>query len=68
MTNGASGKKDPIVLKRLKGALTDLKNPDGILSVNSMNQLVHNPNFSVDGQHIAIVFHNIFPLLEALNE
>lgn len=31
-----------------------------------MNQLIHHPSFSVDGPHIAIVFHNVFPLMEAL--
>jgi hypothetical protein len=32
-----------------------------------MNQLVHNPGFSVDARHVSIMFHNVFPLLEAMN-
>ena len=53
--------------KTLHGAMTELANHQGILSVTSMNQLVHNPKFTVDESHIANVFSNIFPLLEAMN-
>lgn len=59
--------QDKGLVKRLHGAGTELSTPEGILSVTSMNQLVHNPKFSVTGAHISTVFNNIFPLLEALN-
>jgi len=60
--------QDKAAERRIKGAMAELSNPHGFLSVNSMNQLIHHPSFSVDGPHIAIVFHNVFPLLEALCE
>lgn len=59
--------KDKAAERRLKGALAELSNPHGFLSVHSMNQLIHHPSFSVDGPHISVVFHNVFPLLEAMN-
>lgn len=49
------------------GALTEIAKPDGILSVTSMNQLVHNPSFSIAPSDICILFSNIYPLLEAMN-
>lgn len=53
--------------KLLHGAMAELAKAQGILSVTSMNQLVHNPRFSVAPSDIAIVFANIFPLLEEMN-
>jgi hypothetical protein len=53
--------------KRLHGALTEMAKPEGMLSVTSMNQLVHNPKFAHQAGDIAILFGNIFPLLEAMN-
>jgi hypothetical protein len=58
---------DQAMVKVLHGAMTELKKPAGILSVTSMNQLVHNPSFSVAANDIATLFGNIFPLLEAMN-
>lgn len=58
-------KMDPIV-KKLHGALHELGKAHGILSVTSMNQLVHNPRFSPNAGDICIVFHNVFPLLEEI--
>lgn len=62
------GKKasDPLT-KKLHGATTQLKKKEGILSVTSMNQLIHNPDFMVDDAHICMVFTNIFPLLIEMN-
>jgi hypothetical protein len=60
-------KKDREKLKLLHGALTELNKKDGILSVTSFNQLIHNPKFSIQPTDICIVFHNIFPLLEEMN-
>lgn len=53
--------------RRLHGALTEMAKPLGILSVTSMNQLVHNPKFAHQPSDIAILFGNVFPLLEAMN-
>jgi hypothetical protein len=60
-------KKDKEAVKRLHGAMTELGRQDGILSVTSMNQLVHNPKFSLQVGDIVVLFGNIFPLLEELN-
>lgn len=59
--------KDQEAQKRLHGALTEISKPTGILSVTSMNQLVHNPKFAHQASDIATLFGNVFPLLEAMN-
>jgi hypothetical protein len=59
--------KDKVMVRALHGAMTDLGNPAGLLSVTSMNQLIHHPRFTVDGRAVSTVFANIFPLLEAIN-
>ncbi len=59
--------KDKEREKALHGALTELAKSGGILSVRSMNQLVHNPLFSVAPSDICTIFGNIFPLLDAMN-
>ena len=58
---------DKQMKKTLHGAMTELGKSESILSVTSMNQLVHNPKFSIKEPHICGLFHNIFPLLEAMN-
>jgi hypothetical protein len=58
---------DKAKVKALHGAITELGKSQGILSVTSMNQLVHNPRFSVAPSDVAIVFANIFQLLEEMN-
>ncbi len=55
------------MLKVLHGALTEISKSDGLLSVTSMNQLVHNPSFSIIPSDICILFSNVYPLLEAMN-
>ncbi|WP_250627054.1 hypothetical protein [Pinirhizobacter soli] len=60
-------KNDKEALKHLHGAMTELGRNDGLLSVTSMNQLVHNPNFSLRSGDIVVLFGNVFPLLEAMN-
>jgi hypothetical protein len=60
--------KDEAAKRKIKGATAELNNPHGFLSVHSMNQLIHHPSFTVDGPHIATVFHNIFPFLQVLSE
>ena len=64
LTNNRS---DKAKVKLLHGAITELAKPDGLLSVTSMNQLVHHPSFSVSPSDICILFGNVFPLLEAMN-
>ncbi len=54
--------------KQLHGAMAELARSEGLLSVTSMNQLVHNPKFSVTTGDVCQLFGNIFPLLEAMNE
>jgi hypothetical protein len=54
-------------VKILHGAMLNITTPDKILSVTSMNHLVHNPNFSIIPSDICTLFGNIFPLLEEMN-
>ena len=65
LTNGAADKEK---VKALHGAMTELGRSQGLLSVTSMNQLIHNPRFSVIPSDIAVTFANVFPLLEEMNE
>ena len=60
-------KKDASNQKKLHPANVVLGNDNSILSVTSLNQLIHNPNFSISSVDICIGFHNIFPLIELLN-
>jgi hypothetical protein len=53
--------------KVLHGAIAELGRTEGFLSVTSLNQLVHNPNFSVTSNDICTLFGNIYPLLEEMN-
>ncbi|MBI9036741.1 MAG: hypothetical protein JEY97_01290 [Bacteroidales bacterium] len=55
------------MVKTLHGANSELSKPTGLLSVTSMNQLVHNPKFSIAPHDIFTLFNNIYPLLEAMN-
>lgn len=59
---------DKTKVKALHGAMTELGKSDGILSVTSMNQLVHNTSFSVSPSDISILFGNIFTLLDEMNK
>jgi hypothetical protein len=51
----------------LHGAMTELGKKNGLLSLTSMNQLIHNANFVTDARHICVSFTNTFPLLSAMN-
>lgn len=62
-----AGGTDTARKKQLHGAMTELAKPTGILSVTSMNQLVHNPNFSVVPGDVAVLFGNVLPLLQEMN-
>lgn len=59
--------KDITMVKLLHGAMAELGRPASVLSVTSMNQLVHNPNFSARPPDISSMFNDIAPLLEAMN-
>lgn len=61
-------KSDKEKVKELHGAMTELGKSDGLLSVTSLNQLVHNPSFSIQPSDISILFGNVFPLLEEMNK
>lgn len=58
---------DKAKVRDLHGAMTELGKSDGILSVTSMNQLIHNPTFSIAVPDLCRIFANIFPLLKAMN-
>jgi Txe/YoeB family toxin of Txe-Axe toxin-antitoxin module len=53
--------------RQLHGAMTELGASDRLLSVDSMNQLVHNPSFTTDLNSICTVFHKILPFLQIMN-
>jgi hypothetical protein len=55
-------------IKELHGANARINKPDSLLSVTSMNQLIHNPNFSISPSEISTLFNNIFPLLREMNQ
>jgi hypothetical protein len=60
-------KTDKDMVKALHGAMAELAKSEGLLSVTSLNQLIHNPRFSIAPSDIAILFGNVFPLLDAMN-
>lgn len=60
-------KTDKQMVKLLHGPLTEIQRPDGILSITSMNQLVHNPRFIIRSSDIPGLFACIFPLIEKMN-
>ena len=62
-----SGSTDNAKLRALHGARTEISKKDGILSVTSMNQLVHNRSFSIQVNDLCTLFGNVFPLLKELN-
>jgi len=55
-------------VKLLHGATAEIAKKDGLLSVTSLNQLVHNQSFSILSGDICILFSNIFPLLDEMNK
>ncbi|CAN5681245.1 hypothetical protein BH10PSE18_BH10PSE18_40720 [soil metagenome] len=61
-------KSDRQMLKLLHGPATEIQRQDGILSITSMNQLVHNPSFTIAYADIPTLFSNVFPLLEQMNK
>ncbi|MBI3728508.1 MAG: hypothetical protein HY254_09300 [Burkholderiales bacterium] len=61
-------KADKAMVRTLHGSMTDLASPNGILSITSLNQLVHNPTFAIRPSDIPTSFANVFPLLEEMNK
>lgn len=59
---------DKQMQRLLHGPLTEIQRKDGILSLTSMNQLVHNSSFTIIPNDIPILFSNIFPLLDHMNK
>jgi hypothetical protein len=62
-----AGESDKVKVKTLHGAMAELARKDGFLSVTSMNQLVHNPSFSVQPRDISSLFWLVFSLIEEMN-
>ncbi|MEJ7694975.1 hypothetical protein [Daejeonella sp.] len=54
-------------IRVLHSAITELTKPQGILSVTSLNQLVHSPTFYISPSDLCILFGNVFPLLNLMN-
>lgn len=63
-----NNRKDKEMEKKLHASIIEISKADSILSVTSMNQLVHNPNFSVLPTDICTTFSGIYPLLEVMNQ
>lgn len=63
-----SNSTDQNRVRLLHGASTELARRDGLLSVTTMNQLVHNPSFSITAGDISTLFGNVYPLLELMNQ
>lgn len=54
--------------KELHGATTELgKGSRSVVSITSLNQLVHNPKFTIAASDLPVAVANVFPLLEAMN-
>jgi hypothetical protein len=62
------GKQDKVKVKFLHPAIAELARPESLLSVTSMNQLIHNPKFTMTETHISAVFGNVFSLLVEMNK
>jgi hypothetical protein len=63
-----SDKQDKAMERALHGAITELATPESVLSVTSMNQLVHSTDFVINGANVCTLFANVFPLLEEMNK
>jgi hypothetical protein len=63
----ARGRKNTALVRKFHGAMTELGNPTSVLSITSMNSLVHHLSFSVSSDNACVAFGNIYPLMEAMN-
>ena len=64
----SNGKIDTAKQRILHGSIVEITKTNGILSVTSMNQLIHSTTFSLAPSDICIVFGNIYPLLVEMNQ
>lgn len=55
------------MVRALHGAQVEITNANRVLSVTSLNQLVHGPTFSLSEKDVCTTFSNVYPLLEAIN-
>lgn len=62
-----SNNSNHTMARTLHGAMAELAQTNRLLSVTSMNQLVHSDSFSVAPQDVCRLFHNVYPLLEQMN-
>jgi len=62
-----ANQKNAAMTRVLHGAITELADPASMLSVTSLNQLIHNPRFVATSTNICSLFYNVFPLLEQMN-
>ncbi|WP_136417999.1 hypothetical protein [Herbaspirillum sp. ST 5-3] len=68
ITHLTQNKKDTQMVRVLHGPGTEILRHEGILSITSMNQLVHSPTFTIQAGDIPTLFANIFPLLDHMNK
>lgn len=61
-------KANTAMVRLLHGPGTEIMRHEGILSITSMNQLVHSPTFTIQVGDIPTLFANIFPLLDQMNK
>ncbi|WP_256081094.1 hypothetical protein [Massilia sp. YIM B04103] len=61
-------KANTAMVRLLHGPGTEIMRHEGILSITSMNQLVHSPTFTIQVGDIPTLFANIFPLLDHMNK
>jgi hypothetical protein len=59
---------DKVTISEIKTAISEIKNPHSVLSISTMNALVHSSTFTITPAHIIAGFHKIFPLLVELNK
>jgi hypothetical protein len=50
----------------LQGAQTELNSTNKMLSVDSLNQLIHSPSFHITEADICTSFNNVYPLLKEI--
>lgn len=63
----ARGGKNIALVRKYHGAMAELSNSSDVLSITSMNSLVHHTSFTISTDNACIAFGNIYPLLEAMN-
>lgn len=67
MTNGPAKDAAKVKNRDWHGVMQTLSNPTSVLSITSMNILIHNPLFSARAEVFSSQFHNLRPLIDELN-